>query len=144
MRNILGVYGNSRLGHTNVPCIARFFWSNMSFRKCLLIPHENLAIRFFGKRCGMTRQVEYLNNPFPNCLFGEMVQLGQYFPHLELLANFNYKALTEFTHGPHETDDPEKPIRHVTVLHLHPIKSAQDAVRAAIMQEARNLGTEES
>jgi hypothetical protein len=43
----------------------------------------------------------------------------------------------------HETDDPHKPIRHVTVLHLHPIKSAQDAVRAAIMQEAK-LGTEES
>jgi hypothetical protein len=44
----------------------------------------------------------------------------------------------------HETDDPNKPIRHVTVLHLHPIKSAQDAVRAAVMQEARNLGAEES
>ena len=44
----------------------------------------------------------------------------------------------------HETGNPDKPIRHVTVLHLHPIKSAQDAVRAAIMQEARNLGTEES
>jgi hypothetical protein len=44
----------------------------------------------------------------------------------------------------HETDDPNKPVRHVTVLHLHPIKSAQDAVRAAILQEARNLGTEES
>ena len=44
----------------------------------------------------------------------------------------------------HEADNPEKPVRHVTVLHLHPIKSAQDAVRVAIMQEARNLGTEES
>ncbi|HVI09644.1 MAG TPA: hypothetical protein VND65_15250 [Candidatus Binatia bacterium] len=44
----------------------------------------------------------------------------------------------------HETDDPNKPVRHVTVLHLHPVKSAQDAVRAAIMQEARNLGTEET
>jgi hypothetical protein len=44
----------------------------------------------------------------------------------------------------HETDDPDKPIRHVTVLHLHHIKSAQDAVRAAIMQEARNLDAEES
>jgi hypothetical protein len=44
----------------------------------------------------------------------------------------------------HETDDPQKPVRHVTVLHLHPIKSAQDAVRAAILQETRNLGTEES
>ena len=44
----------------------------------------------------------------------------------------------------HETDNPQKPIKHVTVLHLHPVKSAQDAVRAAIMQEARDLGTEES
>jgi hypothetical protein len=44
----------------------------------------------------------------------------------------------------HETDNPQKPIKHVTVLHLHPIKSAQDAVRAVILQEARNLGTEEN
>ena len=39
----------------------------------------------------------------------------------------------------HETDDPERPRHHVTVLHLHPIKSAQDAVRAAIVQEFRSL-----
>jgi hypothetical protein len=42
----------------------------------------------------------------------------------------------------HETDDPDKPIRHVTVLHLHPVKSAQDAVRAFIVQESR-IGTAE-
>jgi len=41
-----------------------------------------------------------------------------------------------------ETDNPQKPVRHVTVLHLHPIKSAQDAVRAIILQEARNLEPE--
>jgi hypothetical protein len=39
----------------------------------------------------------------------------------------------------HKTGNPDKPVRHVTVLHLHPIKSAQDAVRAAILQEVRNL-----
>ncbi len=39
----------------------------------------------------------------------------------------------------HETDDPETPRRHVTVLHKHPIKSAEDAVRAAIIQEFRSL-----
>ena len=39
----------------------------------------------------------------------------------------------------HQTDDPQKPVRHVTVLHLHPVKSAQDAVKAAIMQEFRSL-----
>ena len=44
----------------------------------------------------------------------------------------------------HETDNPQTPVRHVTVLHLHPIKSAQDAVRAAILQEARSLEPEES
>jgi hypothetical protein len=39
----------------------------------------------------------------------------------------------------HDTENPEKPRRHVTVLHIHPIKSARDAVRAAIAQEFRNL-----
>jgi len=37
----------------------------------------------------------------------------------------------------HDTDDPERPRRHVTVLHSHPITSARDAVRAAIVQEFR-------
>jgi hypothetical protein len=39
----------------------------------------------------------------------------------------------------HETDDPRNPRRHVTVLKLHPITSARDAVRAAIVQEFRSL-----
>ena len=43
----------------------------------------------------------------------------------------------------HETDDPNKPIRHVTVLHQHPVKSAEDAVKIAIAQEIRSLGTAE-
>jgi hypothetical protein len=38
-----------------------------------------------------------------------------------------------------ETDDPANPHHHVTVLHLGPIKSAADAVRAAIVQEYRSL-----
>jgi hypothetical protein len=44
----------------------------------------------------------------------------------------------------HATDNPQKPVRHVTVLHLHPVQSAQDAVRAAILQEAKDLGTQET
>ena len=39
----------------------------------------------------------------------------------------------------HDTNDPKNPRRHVTVLHLHPIRSAQDAVRAAIVQEFKSL-----
>jgi hypothetical protein len=38
----------------------------------------------------------------------------------------------------HATDNPDDPWRHVTVLHSHPIQSARDAVRAAIVQEFRN------
>ena len=44
----------------------------------------------------------------------------------------------------HDTDNPENPKRHVAVLHSHPIKSAQDAVKAAIVQEFRNLAPEEN
>lgn len=38
-----------------------------------------------------------------------------------------------------ESDDPKKPRQHVTVLHSHPVKSAEDAVRAAIVKEFRSL-----
>jgi hypothetical protein len=38
----------------------------------------------------------------------------------------------------HHKDDPNNPLRHVTILHLHPIKSAQDAVNAAIIPDSRN------
>jgi len=44
----------------------------------------------------------------------------------------------------HDTENPDKPRRHVTVLHLHPIRSAEDAVRAAIVQEFRSLEPEEN
>ena len=36
----------------------------------------------------------------------------------------------------HDRDDTEHPRHHITVLEVHPIKSAQDAVRAAIVQES--------
>lgn len=44
----------------------------------------------------------------------------------------------------HATDDPEKPWRHVTVLHSHPVQSARDAVRAAIVQEFRDNASVEA
>lgn len=39
----------------------------------------------------------------------------------------------------HETDDPKKPRRHVTVLHRPPFTSPEAAVRGAIIHEVRNL-----
>jgi IS1 family transposase len=45
----------------------------------------------------------------------------------------------------HDTDDPEEPHRHVTtILHSHPVISAETAVRAAIVREFRNLEPSES
>lgn len=38
----------------------------------------------------------------------------------------------------HETDDPKNPKRHVTVLHIHPITSAIEAVRASIVKDYRD------
>jgi hypothetical protein len=37
----------------------------------------------------------------------------------------------------HDTDNPKKPRRHVTVLHIEPVISPLLAVRAAIVQEFR-------
>jgi hypothetical protein len=44
----------------------------------------------------------------------------------------------------HETDDPQKPRRHITVLHIPPITSAVLAVKAAIVQEFRASEPEEA
>jgi hypothetical protein len=41
----------------------------------------------------------------------------------------------------HDTGSPKK--RHVTVLHITPITSAVEAVRASIVQEFRSRGTAE-
>lgn len=39
----------------------------------------------------------------------------------------------------HDTSDPMHPRKHVTVLHVHPISSARDAVRASILEEFRSV-----
>ena len=39
----------------------------------------------------------------------------------------------------HDTDNPDEPRRHVTVLHIPPVTSPVLAVRAAIVQEYRDL-----
>ena len=40
----------------------------------------------------------------------------------------------------HDTDNPAKPRRHVTVLHIPPVVSPQTAVQAAIVQEFKEHG----
>ena len=38
----------------------------------------------------------------------------------------------------HDTGDPDKPAKHITVLHVPPVVSPLTAVRAFIVQEFRN------
>jgi hypothetical protein len=40
----------------------------------------------------------------------------------------------------HDTDDPAKPKRHVTVLHIPPVVSPRTAVQAVIVQEFKDRG----
>jgi hypothetical protein len=63
---------------------------------------------------------------------------------VEVFALHGHPKASRLYAWSHDTDDPIKPKRHVTVLHVAPITSAVMAVRAAILQEQRNLGTEES
>lgn len=42
----------------------------------------------------------------------------------------------------HETNNPDKPEKHVTVLHIPPVITPRRAVRAAIVQEFRNAADE--
>jgi hypothetical protein len=44
----------------------------------------------------------------------------------------------------HETDDPDNPRRHVTVLHIPPAISPITAVRTFIVQEFRNANPAEA
>lgn len=54
---------------------------------------------------------------------------------VEVFELHNHQTVSRLYAWAHSTDDPEKPKRYVTVLHCHPITSARDAVRAAIVRE---------
>jgi hypothetical protein len=58
---------------------------------------------------------------------------------VEVFELIGHPTATRLYAWAHDTDDPEHPRRHVTVLHSHPIQSARDAVRAAIVQEFKSL-----
>jgi hypothetical protein len=53
---------------------------------------------------------------------------------VEIFELHNHPTATRLYALTHETDDPTKPLRHVTVLHLGPVASPLKAVRAAILQ----------
>lgn len=63
---------------------------------------------------------------------------------VEVFALVGHPTALQVFAWSHDTDDPRNPRRHVTVLQSHPIKSAEDAVRAAIIQEFRRGTTEEA
>jgi hypothetical protein len=44
----------------------------------------------------------------------------------------------------HSTDNPKSPVRHVTVLNIHPVLTPLDAVRALILRDYREKYGEEA
>jgi hypothetical protein len=62
---------------------------------------------------------------------------------VEVFELANYPKASRLYAWAYETDNPKKP-KHVTVLHTGPITSPLLAVRAAIIEEFKNLGTEQA
>jgi hypothetical protein len=61
---------------------------------------------------------------------------------VEVFELIGHPRATKVYAWAHDTDNPEQPRRHVTVLHVHPVSSATGAVRAAIIQEYKTLESE--
>jgi hypothetical protein len=57
---------------------------------------------------------------------------------VEMFALKDHPQASKVYAWAHDTDDPKKPVRHVTVLHVEPVTSPELAVRAFIVQEYRN------
>ena len=56
---------------------------------------------------------------------------------VEVFELIGHPKATRLYAWSHDTDNPKKPKRHVTVLHIAPITSAEAAARAHIIQEYR-------
>jgi len=69
--------------------------------------------------------------PVKETFQGETVWEGT----VEVFQLHRHPTATHVYAWSHDTDDPQNPKRHVTVLHMEPITSPQLAVRAAIVQE---------
>jgi hypothetical protein len=72
---------------------------------------------------------------------GDSMEVGSVWTFCAIVEVFDLKGHPK-THTAyawsHDTDDPDNPRRHVTVLHIDPALSPLEAVRAAIIQEFRN------
>lgn len=61
---------------------------------------------------------------------------------VEVFALIGHPKASQVYAWSHETDENKK--RHVTVLAVHPVVSAADAVRAAILRDYKNATAEEA
>ena len=59
---------------------------------------------------------------------------------VEVFQIFGHPKASQLYAWSHETDENKK--RHVTVLAVHPVVSAADAVRAAILRDYKNATAE--
>jgi hypothetical protein len=80
---------------------------------------------------------EYLESvPVTETLQGQMVWDGV----VEVFLLKGHPKADKVYAWIHQTVDPAKPKRHVTVLHIPPVVSPRTAVQAAIVQEYKDHG----
>ena len=64
--------------------------------------------------------------------------------HVEVFDLHGHPAAKRVYAWAHETENPERPKRHIAVLHLGPVTSPQEAVKAAIVNQYRGMDDEEA
>jgi len=69
--------------------------------------------------------------PIKEVFLGETVWEGE----VEVFDLHDHPETPRVYAWAHETDDPERPRRHVTVLHIPPATSPQKAVQASIVSD---------
>jgi hypothetical protein len=99
----------------------------------LIDEFQNIILKLHGVKS------EHVESVSVNEIFqGKTVWYGI----VEVFELKNHPEASKIYAWAHDTDDPRRPIRHITVLHIEPVTSPALAVRAFIVQEFRNAEAE--
>ena len=89
---------------------------------------QDVIVRLHGVRATHIESVPVKEEFRGETVWEGIVEVFKLYSHPK--ANWVYAWATD-------ADDPQKPRRHVTLLHIPPVTSAAQAVKAAILQESK-------
>jgi hypothetical protein len=83
-------------------------------------------------RCRHSAEADHVDSvPIKEAVMGQTVWEGI----VEVFELHNHPTASRLYAWAHETNDLDKQVRHVTVLHFGPVNSPLKAVRAAILRD---------